>query len=180
MKKIYETESLLKSIKADELENIYNHITHKAAEWAVGGQLLYANRLLEDVWAFYNADYGNVRRELEGLQIMWELSGNFPSGIPFPFRKIEEIEEENWTDMSILRRYKGRGEDVYALLNPGLSKDCLLVSGVGEEEQILLFPTKEGGWECWYWVIPGGCRETWYPGFRYCLEDWLFFLERII
>ena len=390
MKKLYETQHLLKSIKADDLGNIYNHVTHKAVEWAVGGQLHYANGLLENVWAFYSADYRNVRRELEGLQIMWELSGNFPSGIPFPFRKVEEIEEENWIDIRIVSPFKG--EDVYAILSQletsiqkadgynygtlsagaailalenglipegkkfiqdwgegymkdyhymvshlmrnrktstlllqglllpvfnltaekcraeyeelsaalkerkeggrklmygdqswnsllknlsllaikddpelfaedlilskwlgsdpaseasilaaeerigkklpadyreflkasngfprhsntspsllpveeigwlsdldnglaelveqmlewggekyaGLSKDCLLVSGLNEEEQILLFPTKEGNWECWYLVIPGGCGETWYPGFRYCMEDRLFFLE---
>jgi hypothetical protein len=102
LKKFIETANLLKSIKADDLDHIYNNITDKAVEWAAGGFLGYANRLLQDLWAFHPGDPGNVRRQLEGLQILWELSGNFPSAVPFTFRKTEEIEEENWDDIRLI------------------------------------------------------------------------------
>lgn len=390
MKTFIETANLLKSIKADDLDNIYREITDKAVEWAVGGYLTYANRLLQDVWNFHSGDPENVRRQYEGLQIMWELSGNFPSDIPFPFRKIEEIEKENWEELRLDYLYGGktvavvlgqiegdiqnatgfhygtlavgaailslqyastaegekyihywgrgymqdynyivgyltRNSKVSELLLKGvlasvlelteekcgseyealsaalkdrngkgrtliygdqswksllknisllsieknpelfsgdvisskwlgndpapeenilateekigiqlpadyreflkasngfsahnyaspnlltvqetdwlsvldsdlvdyveqilewnkdkyaqLSKKCLLVSGIHEEEQVLLFPTSDNGWECWSLVLPGGCEETWYPSFRYYMEHQLFFLE---
>lgn len=390
MKKFIETANLLKRIKAEDLDKIYDSITYKAAEWAVGGYLPYANKLLEDLWVLHSADTGNVRRELEGLQIMWQIAGNFPAGIPFAFRDVEEIENENWDDirlgslllgestaavLSQLEReiqqtegfrygtlsagaailslayelvpegekfihywglgymknynyligYLTRNEKTSSLLlqgvlssvlelteekcrseyealsaalkkrkesrraliygdqswasilkkisllaieqdpelysedrisskwlgnDPateedilaaearigmqlpadyraflkvangfashgyttpslvrageidwlsvldedlvefvenilewsedkyaGLSKNCLLVSGPGEEEQVLLFPTRDKGWECWKLVLPGGCGETWFPGFRYYMEHQLYFLE---
>ncbi len=391
MKQFIETPYLLKSIKAEDLDDIYNYITNKAAEWAAGGYLTYANKLLQDLWAFHSCDYGNVRHHLEGLQIMWELSGDFPHDIPFPFRTVEDIEKENWFDVTFNNQYKGKqvlsillnrletdiqntpgsnygtltafaailslgnglipegekfirywglgyiqnynynlgyllrnrntsalllrgilspvfglteekcsseykalsaalkkrkqtgrtlvygdqswasmlknisllsieqnpellsedmilkqwlGNDPALLENilaaeeklglqlpadyreflsasngfasyaytspklltveeidwlsvldedladhveqilewekdkyPGLSKKCLLVAGLYEEEKVLLFPTKENGWECWSLVLAGGCGEKWYPGFRYYMEYQLHFLD---
>lgn len=117
MKKFIETPNLLKSIKADDLESIYNHIIDKAAEWAIGGYLGYANKLLEDLWAFHSGDPADVRMELEGLQIVWEISGNLPSSIPFACRNTEDIEKENWayTTMGIADRFKGK--DITGILN---------------------------------------------------------------
>lgn len=59
-----------------------------------------------------------------------------------------------------------------------LSKDCILISASDEEEQVLLFPKKDNTWECWSLVIPGGCGEQSFPGFRYYMESQLQFLMR--
>jgi SMI1 / KNR4 family (SUKH-1) len=106
LNKFIETKNLLKSIKSDELSNIYNHITDKAVEWAVAGYLDYANRLLQDLWTFHIGDNGNVRRQQEGLQIMWELSGKIPTEIPFSFRNTVEIEKENRGEIRLGSGYK--------------------------------------------------------------------------
>ena len=116
MKKFIETSNLLKSIKAEDLETVYWRITDKAAEWAVGGYLDYANQLLQDIWAFHSSDTGNVRRQLEGLQIMWELSGNKPPSIPFAFRNVEEVEEENWGYLALGRGGRFEGKNITTIL----------------------------------------------------------------
>jgi len=63
-------------------------------------------------------------------------------------------------------------KDKYA----GFSKKCLLVSGMYEETQVLLFPTRDHDWECWSLTLGGGCGETWFPSFRYYMEHQLYFL----
>jgi len=390
LKKFIETGNLLKCIKAEDLDTVYDHITDKAAEWAVAGYLEHANNLLQDLWNLHAGDSGNVRRQLEGLRIMWELSNKFPSTIPFELRDIDEIEQENFKEVFFNNQYENRslpdllnqlekdiqstsgfdycvlasratllslendlvevgkkfihiwgvgymldynymvgyltrnrkssalllegildptfeltnekcqfeygelsaalkkrkekgrtliygdlswqkllenisvlaikddpalyagpmttsnwlGNDpaleddiltterrigmklpedyreflkvsngftshsnIYSALLPvekidwlsvlekdlvdiveesiemekekyhGLTKKCLLVGGLFEEEQVLLFPTSDSSWECWSLVVPGGCGETWYPGFRYYIESRLYFLE---
>lgn len=117
MKEFIETPNLLKSIQADDLDQIYREITEKAVEWSVGGYLNYANRLLQDLWAFYSGDPGYVRMDLEGLQVMWELSGNYPDSIPFPFRELEHIEKENWGYITDNLTDRFEGKDIPAILN---------------------------------------------------------------
>ena len=390
MKKFIETANLLKSIKADDLDTVYDRITNKAAEWAAAGFLEHANVLLHELWKLYIGDAGNVRRQLEGLQIMWSLTNKFPSTIPFELRAVEEIEKENWKETFFNSQYENKsipeilsqldtdiqntsdfnycvlvsraallslennlidygkkfiqlwgagymldynymvcylmrnrkaaalllegilaptfelpdkkcrldyeelsaalkdrkemgrrlvyedlswrkllenlsilairddpdlykdppistnwlGKDpsseddifatesrigiklpddyrdflkvsngfashsnIYSSLLPvqeidwisvldgdtedyvelcldlekekyhGLTKKCLLIGGLHEEEQVLLFPKADSGWECWSLVIPGGCGETLYPSFRYYIEDRLNFIE---
>lgn len=126
MKKFIETANLLKSIKADDLDTVYNHVTHKAAEWAVAGYLEHANNLLQDLWNLYAGDPGNVRRELEGLRIMWEITNKFPTTIPFELRDIEEIEQENFNETFLGSQYENKS--LSDLLNQ-LEKDIQNASG---------------------------------------------------
>lgn len=126
MKKFIETENLLKSIKADDLDTVYNHTTDKAAEWAVSGYLEHANNLLQDLWNLHAGDPGNVRRQLEGLRIMWALTNKFPSTIPFELRDIEEIEQENVNETFFNSQYENRS--LSDMLNQ-LEKDIQNASG---------------------------------------------------
>jgi hypothetical protein len=126
LKKFIETENLLKSIKADDLDTVYNHTTDKAAEWAVSGYLEHANNLLQDLWNLHAGDPGNVRRQLEGLRIMWALTNKFPSTIPFELRDIEEIEQENVNETFFNSQYENRS--LSDMLNQ-LEKDIQNASG---------------------------------------------------
>jgi hypothetical protein len=61
---------------------------------------------------------------------------------------------------------------------PNISKTCLIVGGLHDEEQVLLFPTHDDAWICWSLHLAGGCGEIGYQDFRYYMEDQLATQER--
>ncbi|QHT68343.1 hypothetical protein GXP67_17695 [Rhodocytophaga rosea] len=83
---------LLNEILSDDLENVYMHITTKAAEWAAAGFVEEANNLLEQLWSFNIPHSKHVWLQDEALQVIWELSGKQPKNIPFTFKDVSEIE----------------------------------------------------------------------------------------
>lgn len=91
------TKGLLKEILSDDIEWVYVHITNKAIEWTVAGFVDEANQLLEQLWKFNIPHSGHLWLPDEGLQIMWQISNKFPANIPFQFKEISEIENENWS-----------------------------------------------------------------------------------
>jgi len=91
------TEGLLKEIQSDNLENVYCHVTNKAIEWIVAGFIIEGNELLENLWRYGIEHSRDLWLQDEGLQIMWEISGLAPLKIPFQFKGLEEIENENWS-----------------------------------------------------------------------------------
>jgi hypothetical protein len=91
------TKGLLKSISSDDLEQVYISISHKAIEWAVAGFIDEANHLLNELWKYNIPHSGHLWLPDEGLQVMWTISGRQPINIPFSFKNIIEIEEENWS-----------------------------------------------------------------------------------
>jgi hypothetical protein len=91
------TKGLLKSISSDDLEQVYISISNKAIEWAVAGFLEEANHLLSELWKYNIPHSGHLWLPDEGLQVMWTIAGKQPTNIPFSFKNIREIEEENWS-----------------------------------------------------------------------------------
>lgn len=91
------TKGLLKEILSDDIEWVYVHITHKAIEWTVAGFIDEANQLLEQLWKFNIPHSENLWLPDEGLQIMWQVSNKQPTNIPFQFKEVSEIEDENWS-----------------------------------------------------------------------------------
>ena len=89
------TKGLLKEILSDDIEWVYVHVTNKAVEWAVAGFIDEANNLLEQLWQFKISHSGHLWLPDEGLQIMWQISNKIPANIPFQFKEISEIENEN-------------------------------------------------------------------------------------
>lgn len=88
---------LLKEILSDDIEWVYVHISNKAVEWAVAGFIDEANNLLEQLWKFKIPHSGHLWLPDEGLQVLWTVSNKKPSTIPFEFKDINQIEEENWS-----------------------------------------------------------------------------------
>lgn len=93
---VFNTASLLKQILSDDLEQVYIQISHKALEWMAAGCVTEANALLETIWAHKVQHTPNVWLDDEALQVMWELSDQYPCNIPFQAKIISEIESENW------------------------------------------------------------------------------------
>jgi hypothetical protein len=91
------TKGLLKEILSDDIEWVYVHITNKAIEWTVAGFIDEANQLLEQLWKFNLPHSENLWLPDEGLQIMWQVSNRQPTNIPFQFKEVSEIEDENWS-----------------------------------------------------------------------------------
>jgi hypothetical protein len=91
------TKGLLKEILSDDIEWVYVHITDKAIEWIVAGFIDEANQLLEQLWKFNIPHSENLWLPDEGLQIMWQVSNRQPANIPFQFKEVSEIENENWS-----------------------------------------------------------------------------------
>jgi hypothetical protein len=91
------TKGLLKQISSDDIERIYMHISNKAVEWAIAGFIDEANYLLEKLWAFNIPHSGHLWLPDEGLQVLWTLSDKRPVNIPFYFKDISKIEQENWS-----------------------------------------------------------------------------------
>lgn len=91
------TKGLLKQILSDDIEWVYVHISEKAIEWAIAGFVDEANNLLEKLWAFNIPHSGNLWLPDEGLQVLWTLSDKRPVNIPFSFKDISQIEQENWS-----------------------------------------------------------------------------------
>jgi hypothetical protein len=58
-------------------------------------------------------------------------------------------------------------------------RQCIVIGGFGEEQQVLLVPDESGGSECWFFAAwaPG---ETRHPSFRYYMENQLQDLEERI
>ena len=88
--------NLLKEIQSGELEWAYYYVTQKAVEWTICGFVNEGIKLLEILWSFGIEHTRNVWLPDEGLQIMWMVAGSQPSQIPFQFKNVEEIENENW------------------------------------------------------------------------------------
>jgi hypothetical protein len=93
--------NLLKEIQSGEIEWAYCHVTEKAVEWTICGFVDEGIKLLEILWSFGIEHSGNVWLPDEGLQIMWMMAGKQPSQIPFAFKDVEEIENENWNRIFI-------------------------------------------------------------------------------
>ena len=91
------TKGLLKKILSDDIEWVYVHISDKAVEWAIAGFIDEANNLLEKLWAFNIPHSGHLWLPDEGLQVLWTLTNKQPVNIPFSFKDISQIEEENWS-----------------------------------------------------------------------------------
>jgi len=91
------TKGLLKEILSGDLETIYINITKKAAEWALGGFLEEANKLLTNLWQFI--PYMERRGDYEGFQVFWTVANKRPPTIPFPERDITAIEAENMDNL---------------------------------------------------------------------------------
>ena len=91
------TKGLLKEILSDDIEWVYVHISNKAIEWAIAGFIDEANNLLEQLWKFKIPHSGHLWLPDEGLQVLWTVSNKKPSNIPFEFKDINQIEQENWS-----------------------------------------------------------------------------------
>ena len=71
-------------------------VTRKAMEWMAAGFVTEANTLLETLWSHNIPHTQNLWITDESLQIMWELSNQYPQHFPFELKTIQEIETENW------------------------------------------------------------------------------------
>jgi hypothetical protein len=91
------TKGLLKEILSDDIEWVYVHISNKAIEWAIAGFIDEANNLLEQLWKFKIPHSGHLWLPDEGLQVLWMVSNKKPANIPFEFKDINLIEQENWS-----------------------------------------------------------------------------------
>lgn len=91
------TKKLLKEILSDDIEWVYVHISSKAVEWAIAGFIDEANNLLEQLWEFKIPHSGHLWLPDEGLQVLWTLSDKRPLNIPFGYKDLTKIEEENWS-----------------------------------------------------------------------------------
>jgi hypothetical protein len=91
--------ALLKEIKSEEIETVYIATSHKAVEWAVAGFMQEANRLLETLWSYGTPHSGHLWVPDQGLMVMWEVSGIYPSNIPFPLNDTASIEAGNFTGL---------------------------------------------------------------------------------
>ena len=88
--------NLLKEIQSDELEWAYCYVTDKAVEWTISGFVDEGIKLLETLWSFRIEHSRHIWIKDEGLQIMWMVANKQPSNIPFAFKNVQEIENENW------------------------------------------------------------------------------------
>jgi hypothetical protein len=92
------TKGLINDIQSGDIEQAFMRLTNKACEWAVGGYLSEANKLLEAQWSYELEHSGHLWLPDEGFQVMWEVSNITPSAkIPFDFKNIDDIESENWS-----------------------------------------------------------------------------------
>src|SRR5450432_2365557 len=92
----FNTQELLKTIRAVDLDTVYWDVCKKAAEWALCGYMDEANHLLDILWKYDRKNFEKDPRINKGFQVMWEVSGKTPkTEIPFEFSDIEKIEKEN-------------------------------------------------------------------------------------
>jgi hypothetical protein len=92
----FNTKELLKTIQAGDPDIVNWDVCKKSAEWALCGYMDEANHLLDILWKYNSKHYDKDPRLNEGFQVMWEVSGTAPkTKIPFAFRDIEDIENEN-------------------------------------------------------------------------------------
>ena len=90
------TPTLLKQILSGDQEHMYMAITQKAMEWMVASFVPEANTLLGILWSHNIPHTKNVWLSDESLQVMWELSNQYPDHFPFKLKSIAAIETENW------------------------------------------------------------------------------------
>lgn len=87
---------LLQQIQSDDEETFYIAITQKAMEWMTAGFVAEANALLEVLWSQNIPHTRNVGWSDKALLVMWKVSNQYPSRIPFEQKNIKQIEIENW------------------------------------------------------------------------------------
>lgn len=90
------TAALLKQILSDDEEHMYMAVTQRAMEWMTAGFVTEANTLLEILWSHNLPHTQYVWLSDESLQMMWELSNQYPQRFPFELQSTKEIEIENW------------------------------------------------------------------------------------
>lgn len=89
---------LLYRIRFEDPEKIYGMITAYTVKWALAGFLLEATHLLSELWKYKIPHSPSVFLADEGFQIQWEaLHLTPPKNLPFEFKEISEIENENWS-----------------------------------------------------------------------------------
>jgi hypothetical protein len=89
-------ENLLRQILSEDEETAYMAVAHKAMEWMAAGFVTEANQLLQTLWSFNIPHTSSLRLGDESFMVMWEVSGQYPAGIPFEQKDIDQVEMENW------------------------------------------------------------------------------------
>ena len=64
------------------------------------------------------------------------------------------------------------GNDEFGARYESKLKNCLIIGGQGEEQQLLLIPLENNGWECWHF-------SSWAPG-EMAYESFRFYMEGVL
>ncbi|HMV79059.1 MAG TPA: SMI1/KNR4 family protein [Leptospiraceae bacterium] len=89
---------LLNRIRFEDTETIYAMITAYSVKWVAAGFLKEAANLLSEFWKYKIPHSPNVSFMDEGFQIQWEtLHIAPPENLPFKFKEISSVENENWS-----------------------------------------------------------------------------------
>lgn len=92
-------EFYLRQIQTGPIDQIGYQVYNIAATWAAAGFIAPANQLLTTWWSYKTRDPEDYQFMNNGFQIMWALSGQQPDSLPVKLREVNDIVQDNWTDV---------------------------------------------------------------------------------